>query len=373
MANNNPTPVWRNGRWIIQVQKNKVRHSFSSSIEGRKGKKECLDKYYEWLEGGSDGKKTLDRVYKEYIEDIKARRGDSSQALTSYKSYYERYIPNELKKMRMGNITVQEWQSVINNARKKNGEYLSATSLKCLKVFLSSLIHFGYEDYQCELPRKRLYIPQNRTEKKEREILSFEQLQRLFEPSNLFYHKGICFMALYGLRPSELIALKTSDLDGNVLTIQRGITQKGKITKGKTSNAHRKIYLGELGMNIINETIERNKRLKLHTDYIFCSKDGCVGNQSGLRKNYLQLKEERNLCGSLYSLRHGFISYFATSGVLDEKTIKRTVGHSDKMPTFDVYAHFVEENAKKNSAIIDDTFKNILKCNKSASNKTKKA
>lgn len=360
MANSNPTPAWRNGRWIIQIQKNKVRHTFTSSIEGRKGKKECLDKYYVWLDGGADGKKTLNKVYTEYIEDVRARRGESSSALISYKSYYDNYIPKQLKGMKMCNITAQQWQGVLNTAKKKNGEYLSATSLKCLKVFISSLIHFGYEDYQCELPRKRLYIPQNRVDKKEREILSFEQMQRLFEPSNLFYHKGICFMALYGLRPSEVLGLKISDLNGNVLTIQRGITQKNKITKGKTSNAHRKIYLGELGMNIINETIERNKRLKLHTDYIFCSKEGCVGNQSGMRKNYLELKEERDLCGTLYSMRHSFISYFATSGDLDEKTLKLTVGHSDKMPTFDTYAHFVEENAKKNSAIIDDTFMKIL-------------
>lgn len=368
MAVKNPTPVWRNNRWIIQVQKNGVRHSFSSSIEGRNGKNECLNKYYAWLDGGVDGKKTLDKVFNEYLDDIKNRKGEDTPALYYYRKMYDSYFPEKLKSKKMCNITLKEWQDVLNNAKKKNGEYLSKKTLKGLRILINTVIRFGYEDYQCELPRKRLYIPENRAESKEREILTFEQMNRLFEPSDRFYHNAIKFMALYGLRPSEVLGIKESDIKNNILTIQRGITQRGTISKGKTVNAHRKIYLGELGLQIIEDTIKRNKELKLNSEYIFCSRKGGVGIRISLARDYQVLREERDLGDtSLYSLRHTFITYFKSR--IDLESLKDTVGHSKSFATTDVYGnHFLQENAKKTSAVIDDTFKNIIKCNKSASN-----
>ena len=366
MANNNPTPVWRNDRWIIQVQKNKVRHTFTSSNEGRKGKKECLDKYYEWLDGGSDGKKSLDRIYKEYMDDIRTRKGKNSPSLTSYRSYYDNYIPDKLKKMKMCKITVFEWQEVLNNAKKQNGEYLAKESLKALKIFISSLIRFGYEDYQCELPRKKLHLPNDRTPKKERKILTHDQVQSVFEFSDSFYANAVKFMILYGLRPSEVLGIMVSDIEGDVLTIQRGVTQRHTISEGKTKNAHRKIYLGELGKSIINETIERNKRMKLYTDFVFCANNGEMGYQSSLTKTYNILKKKTGLEGSPYSLRHTFASYFKTRMNIEE--VQSIMGHSRNFDSIGTYGnHFVIEDAKKTTAVIDDTFKNIIKCNKSAS------
>ena len=45
------TPKWNKQKklWIIQGQKNGLKKSFYSSTPGPKGKRECLDKYDDWV------------------------------------------------------------------------------------------------------------------------------------------------------------------------------------------------------------------------------------------------------------------------------------------------------------------------------------
>ena len=201
------------------------------------------------------------------------------------------------------------------------------------------IVKFGYADYQCELLRSNLYIPQGR-EKKEKEILQLDDVQRLFEPSDEWFHPAFCLAILTGLRPGELLGLKTSDIHGDHISIQRAINDRGYITDGKNKNARRIIPIGRLASVILNDTVERNKDLKLHTDWIFCSRDGSNGTQIAMRKSWNRLKEERNLPGTPYSLRHTFISLM--KNVMPEQMVKDIVGHSASMPTFEVYGHILD-------------------------------
>lgn len=68
----------------------------------------------------------------------------------------------------------------------------------------------------------------------------------------------------------------------------------------------------------------------------------------------MKLKEERNLPGTVYSLRHTFISMMKS--VMPEQTIKDIVGHSVSMDTFGTYGHIVDGDAKRAAEIIDLTF-----------------
>ena len=68
----------------------------------------------------------------------------------------------------------------------------------------------------------------------------------------------------------------------------------------------------------------------------------------------MKLKEERGLHGSVYSLRHTFISMM--KNVMSEQMIKDIVGHSVSMTTFETYGHLVEEDKARAAEIIDLTF-----------------
>ena len=66
------SPHWDGTRWRIQERKDGKRFSFSSSVPGNKGRKECQRKYEAWKYGEAAGEKTVQRIATEYLEDVVA-------------------------------------------------------------------------------------------------------------------------------------------------------------------------------------------------------------------------------------------------------------------------------------------------------------
>ena len=346
------TPRWDGKRWRIQARKDGKRFSFSSSLQGAKGRKECLRKYEQWYYGEATGEKTVQRVCQEFLDDVKARRGENSEAFTQYERYIRLYIVPVCGSKKICKMTLRDWQSLLNEATGQN-KALSEKTLKNLRGIIMGIVRFGYEDYQCELLRGTLYIPKGHS-KKEKEILTQEDVKRLFEPSELFYHSLFTLLLVTGMRPSEALGLRLDDVQGDRAYIRRGVNAKNIITEGKTANARRMIPLGKTASNIIRQTIQRNEELNLHTQWIFCSPDGSMGNQSTMRNHWMMLKKERGLNGTVYSLRHTFISMM--KNVMPEQMIKDLVGHSVSMTTFETYGHLIESDKVKAAEIIDLTF-----------------
>ena len=159
------TPHWDGQRWRIQARKDGKRFSFSSSFPGAKGRKEVIKKYEQWYYGESAGEKTVQRVCKEFLCDVKARRGETSEAYRQYERYIRLYIAPVCGSRKLCKMTLRDWQNVINEAtgRKKA---LSEKTLKNLRGIIMGIIKFGYEDYQCELLRGDLYIPKGHSKKR---------------------------------------------------------------------------------------------------------------------------------------------------------------------------------------------------------------
>ena len=327
--------------------------SFSSSVPGPKGRKEVQKKYDNWYYGEASGEKSVNQVSKEYLEDVKARRGADSEAYTQYERYIRLYIAPKCGQKKICKMTLRDWQNVINEAQGRN-KALSEKTLKNLRGIIVGIIKFGYEDYQCDLLRGDLYIPKGHS-KKEKEFLNKDDVRRLLEPSDLWYHPLFCFLLLTGMRPGEALGLKASEIFQDKIIIRRAINAKGQITEGKNENAKRMVPIGTLASSILRKTIQRNEDMNLRTDWIFCSPDGSQGNQSSMRNHWLALKKERDLPGSVYSLRHTFITMM--KNILPEQTIKDIVGHSVSMDTFGTYGHIIDGEQKRAADIIDLTFK----------------
>lgn len=363
------TPKWDGRRWRIQARKDGKRYSFSCSIAGAKGRKECQRKYEAWYYGDASGEKTVSKVCSEFLDDVKARCGENSPALEQYECYIRNYIAPACSQRKMCKMTLRDWQSVINNAHGEK-KALSEKTLKNLRAIINAVIKFGYEDYQCEPLRGSLYIPKGHS-KKEKEVLDRDEVRRLMEPSRLWYHPAFVLGVLTGLRPSELLGLQIDDVKKDRIYINRAINARGHITDGKNENARRMVPIGELAHGIIRQTIKRNEDANLHTKWIFCSPDGSQGKQNGMRKHWAKLKAERELSGTVYSLRHTFISLM--KNVMPEAMIKDIVGHSTSMDTFGTYGHILSGDARQAAEIIDLTLGDNLGDVKSASGGQKKS
>ena len=345
-------PHWDGQRWRIQARKDGRRFSFSSSVPGAKGRKEVIKKYEQWYYGESTGEKTVSAVSKEFLCDVKARRGETSEAYRQYERYIRLYIAPVCGSRKLCKMTLRDWQNVINGATGRN-KPLSEKTLKNLRGIIMGIIKFGYEDYQCELLRGDLYIPKGHS-KKEKEFLQREDVKRLLEKSDLWYYPLFVMALLSGARPGELLGLQLEDVTPDRIIIRRSVNASGIITEGKTANAKRMIPLGRLARSVIQDTIERNDRYNLHTKWIFCSPDGSMGTQSTMRNHWMKLKQERNLPGSVYSLRHTFITMM--KNVMPEQMIRDIVGHSASMQTFEVYGHILNDDDRRAAAVIDLTF-----------------
>ena len=79
-----------------------------------------------------------------------------------------------------------------------------------------------------------------------------------------------------------------------------------------------------------------------------------MGTQSTMRNHWMKLKQERDLPGSVYSLRHTFISMM--KNVMPEQMIKDIVGHSASMTTFETYGHILSDDSARAATVIDLTF-----------------
>ena len=358
---NMATPKYNKSRgvWELQAQKNGIRKTFRSSTPGLKGKREVIDKYDEWLEFGGTKSITVERCVELYLSDIEARLGrrDSYRKASIYSRLY---ILPALGKCKMNNLTLRDWQGVINNARPQNERIksLSYKTMTHLRAIIVGLHKFAYNNYYCDDWRGSLYIPQGH-KKGERGILQPSDLAALFEPCDLWYVGAFRVMLLCGLRPGECYGLQVDDVGaGNVLYIRRAINDEGEITEGKNKNARRVIPLPPIAAQIINETIERNRRANFGTPWIFCNYYGAQASQGTARKQWDRLKAERGLPGSPYSLRHTFVSIVSSQTHLAEGTLKSLIGHSEAMDTMH-YKHRVDGELEAAAEIINLTFERL--------------
>ncbi len=357
------TANWNKKRklWIIQGQHNGIKKSFYSSTPGIKGKREVTAQYDDWLEFGGVQKITVQNCVDLYLRDIEARLGKRT-TWVRVESYARLYILPELGRSKMNNLTLRDWQAVINEARpqKRGVKTLSKKTLANLREGIVGLHKFAYKNYYCDDWRGDLYIPQGHP-KNEREILQPSEIARLFEPApDIHYVDAFRVMLLCGLRPGECYALQEKDVGKGVLYVRRSVNNFGEVTQGKNKNARRAVPMPALAEQIIRETISRNHRNNFGTPWIFCNGSGGLASQSTARKQWRRLAAERDLPGSPYSLRHTFVSIVSSQTHLSEGTIRELVGHSEAgMDTFGTYKHEIKGEIENAAEVINLTFERL--------------
>ena len=354
-----PSAIWndKESRWVLRAYAGNGKYKkFSSSIKGIKGKKEVLRKYRTFVETGFNDRSNTNvkTACESFLQHIKMKNGERSASYYQYESICRLYIVPAAGDRKCASMSLSSWQDIINNARPIDNPSgtLSERYLKNVRMTINVFIRYLYENGYIEPLRGDLYIPKGRIESEEKEILSPEQIQRLFEPSSLWYHRAFCFMLLTGVRTGELSGLKWEDIKSDHIEINRAINSRGITTPGKTKNAKRRIPLSPTIRKILTE--QKSCTGSLNSEYVFCSPIGDFARQGKLRKEWNRIKAQRELAGTLYSLRHTFISL--VKNAMPEQMIKGIVGHSVNMETFGTYGPYVEGAAKKAAEITELVF-----------------
>ncbi|MEA4927847.1 MAG: tyrosine-type recombinase/integrase [Candidatus Limiplasma sp.] len=349
-------------RWRIDVQKDGVRKSFYDSTKGRKGKIACEAKADTWLESNRADAPVLrfKALWCDFMEDVRISTGPSNYRTLD--SIGRVYLLPALANKKCVDITMQDWQDIINAAYKRG---LAKKTCANIRGAATALYRYARKNrVQMERP-ELLTIPRG-APVGERKILQPEQLKILFAVDYIMQYgqRKPCptihawrFEVLSGLRRGELCGLQWDDLDGNVLHIRRSINAKNELTAGKNENARRYIALSGRMVAEIAAQRETLKRAGIIGPWIFPDPSGDMMHPNNLyRRWYIYCKQHGMSC-SLHELRHTMISLVKAD--VPEPLLKKIVGHSEAMDT-GKYEHIVDGDAQRAAKMIDAVFGRLL-------------
>ena len=190
------------------------------------------------------------------------------------------------------------------------------------------------------------------------EIALYRKCWELFESKYYPVHQllplGIIMLFQAGLRPSELVTLRYSDIDGDEIIIRRYYSDKAnEIKENRTKAGHgfRRIILTSLAKELIEAA--RNRQLEEgieNPEYIFMMNEQFKSFYDRLRKTFPVICKSIGIPENTpYSGRRTFISSLIDANV-NIRTIQNYVGHNDARTTLNNYCYdrsAREERAKQ--------------------------
>ena len=234
-------------------------------------------------------------------------------------------------------LTLQDFQSLLFNATKKNGEPLSKKTLSNIRGALVNFSKFCEGAKIMDVPMTMLKTPKGRP-RVGKVILQPDQARRLMtEFDDDWYINLWRWMMCTGMRPGEALGLRWSDIHDGLVTISQSVNYRNRITEGKNENARRVFGLNSILEGILND--QKNRTWRLNSEYVFCNHAGKVSKQTTTKNSWDRISREMGSETTPYGLRHTFISYMAQS--LPDQALKDLVGHSLNTDTYGIYRHAV--------------------------------
>lgn len=246
----------------------------------------------------------------------------SASTIRGYRTVM-RAISTKFMDVKLSDMTLPIVQTEIN--RYTIGH--SPKSVRNLSGFISGVLNF----YAVSIPG--LTLPQK--EKKSPYIPTEEEVHAIFNEIQGSKYELPIMLAALGLRRSELCALSASDLNGNVLTINKAKVQNERgewvIKATKTTDSTRTIILPDYLVGIVNDRGFYNG----HPELV-----------------YRKLTETQKKLGiqhfPLHKMRHFFASYMHKLGYSDKQIQAAGGWHDGSNIMKTIYQHAMDmEEAKK--------------------------
>lgn len=287
----------------------------------------------------------------QFIEVWKKEHGKlhlRANTLKSYQDVIDLYILPDLGHLYLTKVTPLAIQKMVNKIADKG---LARRTVAYPKQVLSSILgqaeRWGYISSN---PCRHVVIPQIQAEKKRRyyETDEIEQLIHLVKDEPLKY-QAIFFIALSGgLRRSEILGLKLSDIT------DKGVT----IRQAKNDTSVRSVILDNATMTIVRLHQAEQERigaeLDWDDDWLFTQVDGSQMFEKTPTQWLKRLCERHDIYwAGFHALRHTSATLLISSGV-DIKTVSSRIGHKQTSTTINIYAHMLKDKEEQAAELIGD-------------------
>lgn len=253
----------------------------------------------------------------------------SPSTIRSYRQLI-RMFPDWIMDMNINDLEQSDIQRAVNDYSINH----SPKSTKNYNGFIISVLKMYRPQFRpnITLPKR---IPKDIVLPTKEEVMAI-----LTELKDTEYHIPIQ-LACCGLRKSEIVALTINDLDGNILTINKGLVtdSDNNLTikdMPKTIASVRQIYIPD---KLADEIRDRG--------YIYKGFPGNILRALHRTQDKLGIERFR-----LHDLRHFYVSYAHSMGMPDVEIMK-AVGHSTDSTTKRVYRHSLDRNKEEQRRIAD--------------------
>ena len=276
---------------------------------------------------------------------LRLERGLSENSISSYSydiqgfiNYIETYSPT----LTLSNCQKEDAQAYIYYLAKSVNARSQSRQISGLKSFFNFLIFEGYRD---DSPMDLIDPP--KIGRKLPTVLGTGEIDRLLAAIDLSQAQGYrnltILETLYGsgLRVSELIALKISDLhfDENLLLITGKGNKQRLVPLGGICKQKLKVYLEEIRIHIPVK--------KEHQDIVFLNQHGRQLTRAMIftivRQTAAKAGIEKKI--SPHTFRHSFATHLLENGA-DLRSIQLMMGH-ENITTTEVYMHLDIQHLSK--------------------------
>jgi integrase len=352
-----------NGRWRAQISLDGKRLSFSAKT--RQECQEWLKRIQTQIDTGmtfTGAQQTLQELLEGWLLTIKPSIRPTTWY--QYDMNIHRHIEPVLGKIRLKDLRSDQIQQFYEyklkvGTGKRTVEVLHTTLHSGLKHAVKMGL-IGRNPTDATIPP--------RPETKEMKFLDESQINQFLLAARHNRNEVLFHLAIAtGMRQSELLGLKWSDLDWQkkTLTVQRQAKRKdrqnGYFAPLKTKAGCRTIVLGEKTIEKMREHLNRqeDERIKVgdkweNNNLIFPSTIGTPLDQFNLYRSFKGLLHEAGLPDiRFHDLRHTAASLMLNHGV-PAIIVSKRLGHAKVSITLDIYGHLMPEMQNEAAEMIDD-------------------
>ncbi|KAF2332951.1 site-specific tyrosine recombinase XerD [Flavobacterium ginsenosidimutans] len=277
------------------------------------------------------------RYIKDYQSYLRIERGLSKNTIENYGFDIERlclFLETNQIDVSPIKISDETLQQFIYSVAKEVNPRSQARIISGLKSFFNYLV---FEDYRNDNPLELIEAP--KTGRKLPDTLSLQEIDTLIETIDLSTNEGernrAMLETLYGcgLRVSELISLKISDLffDEGFIKITGKGNKERFVPIGSLTQKYIDIYRNAVRINLnikkgAEDTLFLNRRGNQLTRAMVFTIIKDLAQKVGLKKNI-----------SPHTLRHSFATHLLENGA-DLRSIQLMLGH-ESITTTEIYVH----------------------------------
>lgn len=291
---------------------------------------------------------TLDGYLDRWLADAVHAKVRAS-TFTSYSDCLRLHVRQTIGGIRLDRLRPLDVQGVVTRCRDKGlSPRTTQYTFRVLKQALQQAV-----DWRLLAINPCTGVKPPKQVRKEMRALSVEQARRFISAASQDSQGLVLVFAMTtGLRPSEYLALKWSDLDerNGVVRVNRSLSDDARGTwtfaENKTPRSRRVVRLQAQVLGWLRDWRLRQKEIReaasiwVDHDLIFTNANGGPLDRHNLARRHLRpvLKAAGLDQIRLYDLRHTFATLALSAGV-PIKVVSEALGHTSAVLTLDTYSH----------------------------------